>query len=123
MINFLKKIKFFGFDKNPVSHWFWQRITALLMILIFGWLILIFRNFLNNFEYNFFLWIKNPLNLVLFIVLIILINHHSLLGILNVFEDYFHSKKVKKISSSFLKFVSLILISVSIISVWHIAYY
>ena len=39
MINFLKKIKFFGFDKNPVSHWFWQRITAILMIVIFGWFV------------------------------------------------------------------------------------
>ena len=122
MINFLKKIKFFGFDKNPVSHWFWQRITAILMIVIFGWFVFIFRNFLNNFEYNFFLWIKNPLNLVLFIVLIILVIHHSLLGILNIFEDYFHSKKIKRISSIFLKFTSLILISISIISVWHIAH-
>ena len=122
MINFLKKIKFFGFDKNPVSHWFWQRITAILMIVIFGWFVFIFRNFLNNFEYNFFLWIKNPLNLVLFIALIILVIHHSLLGILNIFEDYFHSKKIKRISSIFLKFTSLILISISIISVWHIAH-
>jgi len=32
-------------------------------------------------------------------------------------------EQLKKISSFFLKFVSLILISVSIISVWHIAYY
>ncbi|PPR42457.1 MAG: hypothetical protein CFH24_00472, partial [Alphaproteobacteria bacterium MarineAlpha6_Bin2] len=47
MINFLKKIKTFGFGKNPVSHWFWQRITAVLMIVIFCWLIFVFQNLLN----------------------------------------------------------------------------
>jgi len=87
MINFLKKIKTFGFGKNPVSHWFWQRITAVLMIVIFCWLIFVFQNLLNNFQENFYIWIKNPLNLILFIILIILVMHHSLLGILNIFED------------------------------------
>ena len=122
MINFLKKIKTFGFGKNPVSHWFWQRITAFLMIFLFVWLIFSFRNILNNFEENFYLWIKDPLNLILFITLIVLIMHHSLLGILNIFDDYIHSDKIKKIFSAFLKFVSLILIGISIFSVWHIAH-
>ena len=122
MVNLLKNIKTFGFGKNPASHWFWQRITAILMIIMFSWLIFIFRNLLNNFQENFYIWIKNPLNLILFITLIILVMHHSLLGILNIFEDYFHSKKIKRISSIFLKFTSLILISISIISVWHIAH-
>ena len=122
MINFLKKIKLFRFGKNPVSHWLWQRITAFLMILMFAWFVFVFRNFLNNFQENFYVWIKNPLNLILFITLIILVMHHSLLGILNIFEDYFHSKKIKRISSIFLKFTSLILISISIISVWYIAH-
>ena len=122
MINCLKKIKTFGFGKNPVSHWFWQRITAVLMIVIFCWLIFVFQNLLNNFQENFYIWIKNPLNLILFIILIILVMHHSLLGILNIFEDYIHSIKIKRISSIFVKFISLILISISVFSVWHIAH-
>ena len=122
MINFLKKIKTFGFGKNPTSHWFWQRITAVLMIVILCWLIFVFQNLLNNFQENFYIWIKNPLNLILFIILIILVMHHSLLGILNIFEDYIHSIKIKRISSIFVKFISLILISISVFSVWHIAH-
>ena len=42
--------------------------------------------------------------------------HHSLLGILNIFEDYIHSTKIKKISSIFVKFLSLVLISISVFS-------
>ncbi len=122
MVDFLKKIITLGFGKNPISHWFWQRITAFLMVFLFVWLIFSFRNILNNFEENFYLWIKDPLNLILFITLIVLIMHHSLLGILNIFDDYIHSDKIKKIFSAFLKFVSLILISISIFSVWHIAH-
>mgnify|MGYP001974214816 FL=1 len=122
MINFLKKIKTFGFGNDPSSHWLWQRITAVLMILIFVWLLFVFQNLLNNFQENFYIWIKNPLNLILFIILIILVMHHSLLGILNIFEDYIHSIKIKRISSIFVKFISLILISISVFSVWHIAH-
>ena len=122
MINFLKKIKTFGFGKNPVSHWFWQRITAVLMIVIFCWLIFVFQNLLNNFQENFYIWIKNPLNLILLIVLIIVTMHHSLLGILNIFEDYIQTTRTKKIFSILVEFVSLVLISISIYSIWHIAY-
>ena len=92
------------------------------MIVIFCWLIFVFQNLLNNFQENFYIWIKNPLNLILFIILIILVMHHSLLGILNIFEDYIHSIKIKRISSIFVKFISLILISISVFSVWHIAH-
>ena len=121
MINFLKKIKTFGFGKNPVSHWFWQRITAIIMILLFLWIFYSFQSLSNNFEESFYSWIKTPFNLFLFIILIIFTVHHSLLGMLNIFEDYIHSKKIKKISSVFLKLISFILISISIVSVYQIA--
>ena len=122
MINFLKKIKTFGFGNNPSSHWLWQRITAVLMILIFVWLLFVFQNLLNNFQENFYIWIKNPLNLILLIVLIIVTMHHSLLGILNIFEDYIQTTRTKKNFSILVEFVSLVLISISIYSIWHIAY-
>ena len=121
MINFLKKIKTFGFGNNPSSHWLWQRITAVLMILIFVWLLFVFQNLLNNFQENFYVWIKKPLNLILFITLIIFVIHHSLLGMLNIFEDYIDSIKIKKTASFFIKFISLVLICISVFSVWHIA--
>ncbi len=121
MINFLRKIKTFGFGKNPADHWIWQRITAILLIIIFSWIIFIFENFLNNFQENFYVWIKKPLNLILFITLIIFVIHHSLLGMLNIFEDYIDSIKIKKTASFFIKFISLVLISISVFSVWHIA--
>jgi len=34
MVNFLKKIFSFGFNKDGLSHWIWQRITAFLMIFL-----------------------------------------------------------------------------------------
>ena len=92
------------------------------MILIFVWLLFVFQNLLNNFQENFYIWIKNPLNLILLIVLIIVTMHHSLLGILNIFEDYIQTTRTKKIFSILVEFVSLVLISISIYSIWHIAY-
>ena len=120
MINFLSKLISFGFGKNAVGHWIWERITAFLMILLFGWTIFSFRNLFYNFEENFYLWIKNRLNLFLFITLIIIVMHHSLLGIINICEDYITSKKIKRYSMNILKLVTLILISLSIFSLLSI---
>ena len=50
----------------------------------------------------------------------VLLSFFSLIIILNIFEDYLQSKKTKKIFSVFLKMVSLIVVSISIFSVWHI---
>ena len=65
MINFLKKISLFGFGKDGLSHWFWQRITAVSMIFLFAWIIFSLKDLSNNFIENFYIWIKVPLNFFL----------------------------------------------------------
>ena len=103
MINFLKKFCSFGFSKDGSSHWIWQRISALLLIFLFSWLIFSFQKLLLDFTTNFYDWIKVPINLILFITLFIIVMHHSTLGILNIFEDYIQSKKKKEIFFHFIK--------------------
>ena len=115
-----KKIFSFGFDKDGLSHWIWQRITAISMIFLFSWIIFSFQKIsINPFE-NFNNWIKSPLNLVLFILLFFFVIHHSTLGMLNIFEDYIQSKKRRKFLSLSLKTISFFVLVISILSVWHI---
>ena len=120
MFNFLRKFFSFGFSKDGLSHWIWQRITAFLMIFLFLWSIFSFQELSINFIIDFNSWIKIPINLALFVVLFILIMHHSTLGMLNIFEDYVQSKKIKKIFSILLKTTSFLIVLISIFSVWHI---
>ena len=120
MVYFLNKIFSFGFNKDGLSHWIWQRITAFLMIFLFLWSIFSFQELSINFIIDFNSWIKIPINLALFVVLFILIMHHSTLGMLNIFEDYIQSKKIKKIFSILLKTTSFLIVLISIFSVWHI---
>ena len=120
MVNFFKKFFSFGFNKDGLSHWIWQRITAFLMIFLFLWSIFSFQELSINFIIDFNSWIKIPINLALFVVLFILIMHHSTLGMLNIFEDYIQSKKIKKIFSILLKTTSFLIVLISIFSVWHI---
>ena len=120
MINFLKKFCSFGFSKDGSSHWIWQRISALLLIFLFSWLIFSLQKLLVDFTTSFYDWIKIPINLILFITLFIVVMHHSTLGILNIFEDYMQSKKKKKFFSTLLKTISFLIIFLSIFSVWHI---
>jgi len=115
-----KKIFSFGFDKDGLSHWIWQRITAISMIFLFSWIIFSFQKIsINPFE-NFNNWIKSPINLVLFILLFFFVIHHSTLGMLNIFEDYIQSKKRRKFLSFSLKTISFFVLVISILSVWHI---
>ena len=120
MFSFLKKFFSFGLNKDSSSHWIWQRISALIMIFLFPWVIFSFQKLSGNFIIEFNNWIKIPINLVLFITLFVVIMHHSTLGILNIFEDYIHSKRNKKFFSILLKITSLILIFISIFSLCHI---
>ena len=115
-----KKIFSFGFDKDGLSHWIWQRITAISMIFLFSWIIFSFQKIsINHFE-NFNNCIKSPINLVLFILLFFFVIHHSTLGMLNIFEDYIQSKKRRKFLSFSLKTISFFVLVISILSVWHI---
>ncbi len=120
MINFLKKISLFGFGKDGLSHWFWQRITAVFMIFLFAWIIFSLKDLSNNFIENFYIWIKVPLNFFLFISLFIIVMHHSTLGILNIFEDYIESKNRKNFLIFFIKLLSFVLICINVISVCNI---
>ena len=90
------------------------------MIFLFLWTIFSFQELSINFIIDFNSWIKIPINLALFVVLFILIMHHSTLGMLNIFEDYVQSKKIKKIFSILLKTTSFLIVLISIFSVWHI---
>ena len=120
MINFLKKFYTFGLDKDGLSHWIWQRISALLMVFLFSWIIFSIQKLSINFTTDFNTWIKIPINLILFITLFIVVIHHSTLGMLNIFEDYIQSQKRKKLFSILLKTISFLIIFISIFSVWHI---
>ena len=120
MINFFKNFFSFGFNKKGLSHWIWQRISAFLMIFLFFWIIFSFQDLSINFITDFNTWIKNPINLILFMTLFIVLIHHSTLGMLNIFEDYVQSQKRKKIFSILLKITSFLIIFISILSVWHI---
>ena len=90
------------------------------MMLLFIWIIFSFQELSINFITDFNTWIKIPINLILFIALFILIMHHSTLGMLNIFDDYVQSKKIKKFFSILLKTISFLIIFISIFSVWHI---
>ena len=120
MINFLKNFFYFGFNKDGLSHWIWQRISALLMIALFSWIIFSIKKLSIDFIVDFNDWIKIPINLILFITLFIVVMHHSTLGILNIFEDYLQSKKRKRFFSTVLKITSFLVMFISIFSILHI---
>ena len=120
MINFLKKFYSLGLNKDGLSLWICQRISAFFMIFLFFCIFFSFQDLSINLITDFNTWIKIPINLIFFITLFIVVIHHSTLGMLNIFEDYVQSQKRKNFFSILLKTISFLIIFISIFSVWHI---
>jgi len=70
------------------KHWIFQRLLAVLILPLIVWFLFSIK--INAFtDYQMFLeWIRNPLNSVLLIILLIFSSQHFQLGIQVVLEDY-----------------------------------
>tara|TARA_B100000029_G_scaffold507083_1_gene591018 strand:- start:5520 stop:5888 length:369 start_codon:yes stop_codon:yes gene_type:complete len=120
MFKFLKNFLSFGFSQDGSNHWFWQRITAIVMMFLLVWIMTSLQNLTDNFEENIYLWIKKPVNSILFIFLFVITVHHATLGILNIFEDYIEQLNKKIFLIRFIKLLSFFLIVVSSVSILNI---
>ena len=87
-ISELKKVKGLGSAKNGTSHWWYQRLSAILLLSLVIWLaIAVFlsvgneKDFLHEF-------LAAPYNIVPLILLIIIAFYHAKLGVTVVIEDY-----------------------------------
>ncbi|MFI3138326.1 MAG: succinate dehydrogenase, hydrophobic membrane anchor protein [Methylococcaceae bacterium] len=73
---------------NATGHWLLQRITAVLLIPLSYWLIILL-NLLTTAPYQSTLnWLTVPLNAAALIAWVILVFYHAALGVQVVIEDY-----------------------------------
>lgn len=90
MINPLAKARGMGSAKEGVHHWYAQRASALLLIVLVGWLIYaIFV--LSGADYaTARSFISQPVNAAFCSLLIVTLLYHAMLGLQVVIEDYVH---------------------------------
>jgi succinate dehydrogenase / fumarate reductase, membrane anchor subunit len=95
----LSNVRGLGSAKDGVSHWVWQRITALAMIPLTLWFLVSLMSMLQaNDVIAVQDWFYSPVNALLCIVLFAAIFFHATLGVQVVIEDYVHETTLKNIA-------------------------
>ncbi|MDH3939774.1 MAG: succinate dehydrogenase, hydrophobic membrane anchor protein [Xanthomonadales bacterium] len=90
MTNPLARARGMGSAKEGVHHWYAQRASALLLIVLVGWLIFAIFS-LSGVDYpTARAFIAQPVNAAFCSLLIVTLLYHAMLGLQVVIEDYVH---------------------------------
>ena len=90
MINPLARARGHGSAKSGVHHWYVQRASALLLILLVAWLVYASLSLADAGYDGAAAFVLQPLNAAFLVVLIVTMFYHAVLGLQVVIEDYVH---------------------------------
>lgn len=86
----LAKAKGLGSAKAGATHWWHQRITAIILLICSIWLIFFIQQIINKDWQDIVLILQKPYNIIFFGLLVITLLYHSMLGMRVIIEDYIH---------------------------------
>ncbi|MCV3769573.1 MAG: succinate dehydrogenase, hydrophobic membrane anchor protein [Wolbachia pipientis] len=98
-------------SRNSIYRWWVQRISAVILLLLFPWFIYLYLStFYTNYSLSFneklLLAIGHPLELLFFIVLLFCIFWHAALGMQVICEDYIYSISIRVFIVTCIKYLS-----------------
>jgi succinate dehydrogenase / fumarate reductase membrane anchor subunit len=95
MVNPLAKARGLGSAKEGVHHWYAQRASALLLIVLIGWLVYA-GLVLSGADYDTArAFVAQPVNAAFLILLVVTLLYHAVLGLQVVIEDYVHNRGIE----------------------------
>jgi succinate dehydrogenase / fumarate reductase membrane anchor subunit len=101
----LSKVRGLGSAKDGTHHFWYQRITAIVLVPLILWICYSLIR-MTTMEYeSVLIWISSPINTLLLLALVIAVFFHALLGIQVVIEDYIHTEWQKIASIILVKFL------------------
>ena len=95
MLNPIAKARGHGSAKDGVHHWYAQRASAVLMILLLGWLVYSLFCLAGGGYEESRAFMSHPVNASLLGVLLVTALYHGMLGLQVVIEDYVHQPVVE----------------------------
>jgi succinate dehydrogenase / fumarate reductase membrane anchor subunit len=96
-----------GSAKQGVSHFLWQRLTAVALVPLAIWFVISVVSLAGADYAHFRMWLSWPGNTTLMILVIFAVFRHAQLGVQVVIEDYVHDDGLKLISLVAVKFAAL----------------
>ncbi len=116
----LSQVRGLGSAKEGTQHFWYQRITAIVLVPLIIWLCYSLIR-LTSMEYEAVItWISSPLNTLLLLALVISVFLHAFLGIQVVIEDYIHTEWQKIASIILVKFLVFLATMASILAILKI---
>lgn len=87
-VNPLARARGHGSAKEGVQHWYMQRASAVLLIILVGWLVYAMIELAGAGHAAASAFIGHPVNAAFLMVLVITSLYHAMLGLQVVIEDY-----------------------------------
>ena len=77
------------------TKWLWQRISALTLVPLSYWFVVLFLNFLHSTQDQQLDLLSSSLTKFLIVIFFLIAIFHARLGIKTIYEDYFTTSQVK----------------------------
>lgn len=106
-----------GSAKHGFSHWWWQRITALALIPLTLWFVYSVVCLLGGDHASAVQWLSSPINATIMLLFVLTALYHAQTGVQVVIEDYVHTKWLNLVMLLSIKFASVVMAVLAIISV------
>ncbi len=90
--NPLQRARGLGSAKSGTSHFWWQRVTAVLLALLVPWLVGLLVSFVGADLLRVQYALARPWNAILLSVFVVALFWHAQMGIRVVIEDYVHTR-------------------------------
>jgi len=84
-----------GSAKSGVAHFWWQRVTAVVLALLVPWLVGILVSFIGADLATVYSVLSTPLNAILLAAFVLALFWHAKLGMQVVIEDYVHTRALE----------------------------
>ncbi len=97
-----------GTQSTGATHWWHQRITALILFICSIWLIFFISRIINQDWQYIISLLQKPYNLISFGLLVTTSLYHSMLGMRVIIEDYIHCLKLRSWLIIFLQLFCII---------------
>ncbi|MBK6435289.1 MAG: succinate dehydrogenase, hydrophobic membrane anchor protein [Rhodanobacteraceae bacterium] len=91
----LGRVRGLGSAKDGTSHWWMQRVTAVMLAPLSIWFMLCALPLLAADYADARVWLAQPLNAFLILALVLAVIYHALLGVQVVIEDYIHTRWIE----------------------------
>ncbi len=115
----LGQVRNLGSARDGTHHFIVQRLTAIALIPLIFWFVCCLTYMATSTHAEVVKWMSDPAHTVLFTLLILVLIHHTHLGLQMVVEDYIHTPVTKALIMVSMKFFMITLTIASVIAIFR----